>query len=269
MEPVSLFANTRFQVFMFVGGISMLLADLAGDKNGALTIYAITSISVLAILVFVVHLILEFFKGKRSTSSSADLRAQPPSAWPDDNQIRVARGFMILGLLIYLGYHFLDRFVIVGENAALRVEQILGIRLTVSGIIVLFWLLSFHSVFKSKYVSIVTVAITIAGIGIGAMLYIAGREVHFYYEGFIQVIAFAAFAFRLPPRPLAFICGLMMCLYAGVSLFQSWDGRGFSLTALSIDREQQAIIANNLVSLVTFVTLSLIASSALQARVPR
>jgi hypothetical protein len=26
MEPVSLFANTRFQVFMFVGGISMLLA---------------------------------------------------------------------------------------------------------------------------------------------------------------------------------------------------------------------------------------------------
>jgi hypothetical protein len=258
----TLFARAGFQAFIFAGGICILLAGRARPQNDVLVIYAISAISILAILAFVVNLFIQMLN-KPEPEPTATL-AQTPPAWPDDQQIRISRGFMILGLLIYLAYHFLDGFVILTPDAPRRVEEILFIRIAVGGVIALFWVLSFTPWFRTHYVALVTIAITIAGIGVGAMLYIAGPEVHFYYEGFIQVIAFAAFAFKLPPRPLAFVCALMMTLYAGVSLHQVWDGQSLSIQSFSLSREQQAIFANNLVALLTFVTLAMVASSALK-----
>jgi hypothetical protein len=259
----TLFARTSFQAFLFAGAVITGLFAKFRPENEVLMIKTILVITILAIAAFVLKLVLDYLKPESRENAIKDALLLKAEAWPDEKQIKVARGFMVLGLVIYLGYHFLDGVVILDENASLRVARILDVRMCVSAVIAGFWVLSFTNWFRNHYVRVVTFAILIAGAGIGLMLYYAGPQVHFYYQGFIQVIAFAAFAFRLPPRPLAWICAFMMCLFVIISGFQIWDGEKFDLS----DKQQQAVLANNLVSLVTFVTLALIASAALRAGV--
>jgi hypothetical protein len=258
-----LFARSGFQAFMFVGAIVIGLLSKWRPENEVLMIRAIVLLALVAIGAFVLKLIFDFIRPQSREQATRDARNLKAQQWPDEAQVRVARGFMILGLLIYMAYHFLDGFVIRGEGAARRVDEILLVRTWVSATIVGFWVFSFADLFRRNYVVVITAAVLIAGAGVGLMLFLAGPDVHFYYEGFIQVIAFAAFAFRLPPRPLALVCGFMMITFVSVSLFQAWNGLTINMTD-----SQQAVFANNLVSLVTFVTLSLIASAALRPRIP-
>lgn len=258
----ALFARTTFQAFLFAGAVIIGLFRIYDPSSSVLVIQSVVLIATCAIAAFVIHLIIQAFREQPSSSPENNAtQSSSEEPWPDTYQVRVARGFILLGLIIYIGYSALDAFVIIDDQAAERISLIFYIRISVSIVILSFWLMSFFSFFRKHYVSIVTTAITIAGIGVGAMLYVAGPAVHFYYQGFVQVIAFAAFAFRLPPRPLAWECVFLLLLYGVIAFYQSLDDG-----VLTDDRAQQAVIANNLVSLVTFVVLALVASAALHRR---
>lgn len=254
----SLFAKTKFQVFLFCGGAIVAIAKLVRPENDAIAIYGIVAISIFAIIAFMFHIFLLATNAAYRAQDETFQRTLTTTAWPSPYDVKVARGFMIFGLLIYLGYHFLDGFVITGPEKQRVVNQLLDIRVGVSMLIGLFWAISFSDWFRRHYVGAITFAVTVAGIGVGAMLYFVGSEIQFYYEGFIQVIAFAAFAFRLPLKPLVFICFLMFFLYFGVSVSQLWPGSSFNP-----GERQQAEFANNVVALLTFIVLALIASSTL------
>ena len=256
----ALFAKTRFQAFVFAGGVIMVLYSLAEKDPTHSTKVAdrIVWVSLAAMFVFVIALIINAIWPGRGPSSQPERPALAAAdTWPNDRDIRFARGFMVLGLLIYIGYHFLDGFVMVESPAA--VGEILRIRIAVSVVIALLWLISFSAWFRRHYVPVVTFGTFVAGLGVAAMMFIAGNDVHFYYEGFIQVIAFAAFAFRLPPRPLAWECALLLLIYGAIVFSQNWQpGQGFV-----VSQEMKAVLANNVVSLVTFVALAITGSVAL------
>jgi hypothetical protein len=257
----TLLARTRFQAFLFAGGVISIFYSLAGQTSDQAArdriIDRIFLTSLVAMAIFVLALILQAIRPVAGIANDLGARPNPDvQAWPTPQDVRLARGFMVLGLLIYMGYHFLDGFVI---DLPAKVLTVLYIRIGVSTMIGTLWLLSFTDLFRRHYVVIVTAATSLAGAGIGAMMLEAGPRVHFYYQGFIQVIAFAAFAFRLPPTFLACECAFLLSLYTGIVAYQIWQpGIGFIM-----ERELQAAVVNNFVSLVTFVTLALTASIAL------
>ena len=256
----SLFARSKFQAFLFAGGVIIVLAGLSSNETQERVIDGIVLIALSAMVLFALALIIHWFHRESDPSTDPKNTVTPNlPAWPTAYDVRIARGFMLLGMLIYIGYYFLDRFVV---ELQIDVQRLLYIRVAVSIVIMLVWLSSFTSWFQRNYVSIITATTSIAGIGVGAMMYVVGPLVQFYYGGFIQVIAFSAFAFRIPPRPLAWQCALLLTLYTCVCAYRSWvPGIG-----LDLDRAQQAILLNNLVSLATFVILALVASS-IMARV--
>jgi hypothetical protein len=253
-----LFGKSGFQGFLFVGGVIVALVKLWTPENDRFVIWSIVVFAAAALVAFGVHMFLLANNARYQAAAEAAKRGPPGSEWPNRYDIRVARGFMIFGLLIYLGYHFLDAFVVTGEGHAERIAYILQIRTGVSVFIGFVYVLSFFEWFQRSYVGVVTFAVTVAGLGVGAMLYLAGPDIQFYYEGFIQIIAFAAFAFRLPWRPVAFVCLLMLVLYTGVTAALHWQSGWLNLLL-----KQQAEIANNLVSLLTFTVLAIVASAAL------
>jgi hypothetical protein len=259
----SLFAKSGFQAFLFTGATILVIRSLATaplePALQARTIDRIVLLALAAMVAFVVALVVRAIRGPE-TSTKGVTPAETPESWPTMRDVRITRGFMLLGILIYMAYHFLDGFVLL-KNPAL-VAEILRLRLLVSACIVLVWLASllFVNWFRAHYVLVIGGTTALAGLGVAAMMLLAGPEIHFYYEGFIQVIAFAAFAFRLPPKALAWECALLMSLYVTIAIHQAAQQR------FDVPQAQQAVLLNNLVSLVTFVTLALSASAALGRR---
>ena len=253
-----LFGRSGFQGFLLVGGLVVGLVRLGAPEHDSYVIWSIVAFAASALVIFAAHMVMLAGNPRYQAAAEAARGDSMEGEWPSRYDVRVARGFMIFGLLIYMGYHFLDVYVVTGEGRTQRISWILQIRAGISVFIGFLWALSFFEWFRRSYVGVVTFAVTVAGIGVGAMLFLAGPEIHFYYEGFIQIIAFAAFAFRLPWRAVAFVCLLMVLLYSSVTAAMHWETGWWNLVP-----SLQAEIANNLVSLLTFTVLAIVASAAL------
>jgi hypothetical protein len=135
------------------------------------------------------------------------------------------------------------------------------IRLGEAAMLVGVWILSLFPLFRRHYVPIIATATCFAGLGIAGMVYLEGRDLEFYYEGFIQVLAFSAFAFRLPTKALALVSAVLLALYGAGGVYPLWR--------VGIDAKAQAIVINNCVSLLTFVVLALSVSAATHTVAPK
>jgi hypothetical protein len=91
------------------------------------------------------------------------------------------------------------------------------------------------------------------------MMLVAGPTLDFYYEGLVLVISFAAFAFRLPTRHLAWECAFLLALYFLLAAYHLSTGGAGS----SGNPQFDAVLLNNTVFLLTFVTLALSVSVSL------
>ena len=257
-----LIPGIKVQIFLFALAVIMVISSgrQPDEPLPAGVIDRVVLIALAAMFVFVIGIIVNGIVEKKRPPNSPDV-VTPSPEWPSREDMPIVRAFIIMGALIYIGYHFLDATVLDPNDRdyANDLRQILYVRSGGTLMILTMWCVSFAQVFHRHYVAIVSTVAFIAGLGIAAMMFIAGPSVHFYYEGFVQVIAFAAFAFRLPPMALAWLCAGLLGAYGATVAWQMSPGGGGPVSP-----SMKAAVINNIVSLSTFVALALAASLAMK-----
>jgi hypothetical protein len=248
-----------FQPFIFALLVIKILADLKADYPGNPIVNSITVIAVCALIVFILSTIIGGLRGSQNAKSDEDELRK--AAVQLKNELQIFRGFLLLGALIYLVYHYLDRIVLdVGSPSyESDLRQIMWIRVIFTAVVVGVYMSSATNWFLQNRDKIVSICLALATIGIALMLFIAGPKTQFYYHGLVQVIAFSAFAFRIPLRSLVGICCLTLALYLSVFGYQ------VKTDELSLDDSVViAVFANNMVALFTFIILAVSATYARQ-----